>query len=572
MSNEKTSQPKDELIDEVELPNDDDFSLAALDFLSADLTSEPAASDDFFDTDALTSLASLDWRDTDGTESSENGHDTSGTYQNGASPTDGVADEPVADTVEPQVDVDSEEVSETVDSPILENIDDTEQDALHEELQSMTSPTQDDDVAPAGETESFTQSVPDDADQYDLLELAESFTQSTPDEIDESLLELAELFTGPVPEPAHVGDPVDDEAPTVVLEPSADINALQAEIVAEIEAERAEQAASVTADTDASEEAVIAEAIIAPTAEGQDTPAVVAESSLEEAQSADDLLSIAEAATDLELDAIDTLPEEALAADETDEEIIAIAEAATESERSPFAFDEALLALAEDSAEFEDLFSDDELIDLAADDVLDTAEPTDAEFDALLDGDSRYLDQIVAGLDAEADHFAADEAQEIELLTSRQLLRDGEQYVVFALGETEYGIPVANVLEVGEPQMATPVPFVPHWVRGIINLRGEIVSLVDLRGFLHGTNGSDDGWMIISQTQDESVTVGLLVDDVRGNRHFHTNQQTALGGELEGVETRFLETVFKEDEGDMVAALDFEKLLNSAEMRQFEAI
>ncbi len=511
MSNANKSQPEGKLDDGIEVPNEDDFSLAALDFLSADLA--PSSSDtqanDFFDTGALTSLASLDWRDVDDIES------------------DAVAKESAEEL----------EVDKTPASPLS--------DELLDIAESMTSPLSVEDAEEAMSDASLQSSVPDD----DLLTLAE---QSAP--VDAPLLDLAESAAEEVVDDDSSFN-FDDETSTIILSPSAEITTLQAAM----------------STSQKSDEADATELNIE---EPLDLLADVTELEPE-----DSLLVIAEAATEFETD---VEPVEAELTDEAEDELLAIAEAATEPERdeSPFILDDALLALADDSAEIDTLLASEDplfsdLVDLSADEALDVlfdeSSPTDAELDALLDDDSRYLDQIVAGLDAEFAQFEAEEAEAIELLTSRQDAREGEQYVVFILDDTLYGIPVANVLEVGEPPAVTYVPFVPYWVRGIINLRGEIVSLVDLRGFLHGVNSDEKGWMIISQTRDESVTVGLLVDDVRGNRQFSSQQQAKIAAGLDEDSSRFLQTVFEEN-GQMIAVLDFDRLLNSAEMRQFEAM
>ena len=60
---------------------------------------------------------------------------------------------------------------------------------------------------------------------------------------------------------------------------------------------------------------------------------------------------------------------------------------------------------------------------------------------------------------------------------------DGEKFVVFFLDETLFAIPARSVSEVIRPLAPTPLPNAPAWLRGIANLRGEIVSIVDLYEF-----------------------------------------------------------------------------------------
>lgn len=55
------------------------------------------------------------------------------------------------------------------------------------------------------------------------------------------------------------------------------------------------------------------------------------------------------------------------------------------------------------------------------------------------------------------------------------------KYLTFALGEEEYGVPVLKVREIIKMMDITPVPQVPKHVKGVINLRGKVIPVVDLR-------------------------------------------------------------------------------------------
>jgi purine-binding chemotaxis protein CheW len=68
-------------------------------------------------------------------------------------------------------------------------------------------------------------------------------------------------------------------------------------------------------------------------------------------------------------------------------------------------------------------------------------------------------------------------------LEEKPLQSYGEKYVVFALDEEFYAVHSNLVAEVLNPLPVTPLPGVPEWLSGVANLRGEIVSVVDLRKF-----------------------------------------------------------------------------------------
>ncbi len=59
------------------------------------------------------------------------------------------------------------------------------------------------------------------------------------------------------------------------------------------------------------------------------------------------------------------------------------------------------------------------------------------------------------------------------------------QYLTFILAGTEYGVDILRVQEIKGWDTATPIPNTPEYIRGIINLRGTIVPIVDLRKRLH---------------------------------------------------------------------------------------
>ena len=55
------------------------------------------------------------------------------------------------------------------------------------------------------------------------------------------------------------------------------------------------------------------------------------------------------------------------------------------------------------------------------------------------------------------------------------------RYLTFVLGASSYGIPVLNVREIIRLTPITPVPKMPHYIKGVINLRGTVVAVMDLR-------------------------------------------------------------------------------------------
>ena len=60
----------------------------------------------------------------------------------------------------------------------------------------------------------------------------------------------------------------------------------------------------------------------------------------------------------------------------------------------------------------------------------------------------------------------------------------GGKFLTFSLGREEYGVSIGLVKEINGMMDITPVPGAPHYIKGVINLRGKIVPVMDLRGDL----------------------------------------------------------------------------------------
>jgi len=89
-----------------------------------------------------------------------------------------------------------------------------------------------------------------------------------------------------------------------------------------------------------------------------------------------------------------------------------------------------------------------------------------------------------------------------------------EQLVVLRLGNEEFGIPVQFVTSIIRMQPITRIPRAPQFLEGVINLRGQITAIVDLRKrFGMETKEADSATRIVVLTV-EDITVGLIVDAV----------------------------------------------------------
>lgn len=92
------------------------------------------------------------------------------------------------------------------------------------------------------------------------------------------------------------------------------------------------------------------------------------------------------------------------------------------------------------------------------------------------------------------------------------------KYLTVALDHEEYGIAVLKVREIIRPQKITPMPQVPDHVRGVINLRGRVIPIVDLRlKFGLPAAFTDHTCIVVVQVTPPgraALSMGLIVDSV----------------------------------------------------------
>jgi purine-binding chemotaxis protein CheW len=93
-------------------------------------------------------------------------------------------------------------------------------------------------------------------------------------------------------------------------------------------------------------------------------------------------------------------------------------------------------------------------------------------------------------------------------------LREELQMLTFSLDNVSYGVNVHQVREVKNFEGVTPVPYAPTYVKGVTNLRGEVIPVIDLRkrfGFAARKENEDMGIMVIVQ---DKHPIGVMVDSV----------------------------------------------------------
>jgi chemotaxis signal transduction protein len=144
-------------------------------------------------------------------------------------------------------------------------------------------------------------------------------------------------------------------------------------------------------------------------------------------------------------------------------------------------------------------------------------------------------------------------------------------HVVFRLGTRTMAIPLAAVSEIARPPKVTRLPHVPAWVLGIANLRGDIVSMLDLEGFFSGKTGksSHEQRMLALRPAGDEVRTAVLVDSVDGIQAFEDARIARVTRGYDAEVAPYARGLYQLED-DLVVVVDADRLLQSKPMRQFE--
>lgn len=138
------------------------------------------------------------------------------------------------------------------------------------------------------------------------------------------------------------------------------------------------------------------------------------------------------------------------------------------------------------------------------------------------------------------------------------------QYVTFAIDDRHYGIEITKVREIKGWTTPTELPNSPHAMRGVLNLRGVIVPIFDLRArFGQGETEAREEHVVIIVTLSERL-IGVLVDAVSDILALEPSEMLPVPA-MDGGDQRFLSGLVSRDDR-LVALLKLENLFGNDEM------
>ncbi|HTZ47447.1 MAG TPA: chemotaxis protein CheW [Verrucomicrobiae bacterium] len=141
--------------------------------------------------------------------------------------------------------------------------------------------------------------------------------------------------------------------------------------------------------------------------------------------------------------------------------------------------------------------------------------------------------------------------------------------VGFRIGEETYGVPIASVREIVRVPEITAVPNAPEMIEGVINLRGKIIPVMDLRKRFGSAASSSDKKNRILVVELESRLLGLIVSSASEVLKIPPSEIEAPGTVFAEGESSYVTGVGKL-KGRLVILLDIGRLLRQPEFKKFE--
>lgn len=145
------------------------------------------------------------------------------------------------------------------------------------------------------------------------------------------------------------------------------------------------------------------------------------------------------------------------------------------------------------------------------------------------------------------------------------------QLVTFKLGEELYGVDIMEVKEIVRLQEVRLIPNAPYYVEGIINLRSEIIPIIDLhkrfrlqKSVMTDEDLNDAGFIILNI---EGNKIGIIIDKIARVVTVRSEDVKEPPQMISGIGTEYIQGVSKEDEGYLII-LDIQKLFSGKELQK----
>jgi purine-binding chemotaxis protein CheW len=150
----------------------------------------------------------------------------------------------------------------------------------------------------------------------------------------------------------------------------------------------------------------------------------------------------------------------------------------------------------------------------------------------------------------------------------KKLETEHEEYMTFILGGVDYAVSLNKIREIlTYPEHVTDVPKTKNFIKGLINLRGEVVPVLDMRIKFNMKNTDyNENTSVIAIKTDDKRMVGIVVDKVNDVQKIDNTQIAPISQLGNSIPEEYLKGFIKIGENEMIVIMDVENVVSKKEL------
>ena len=149
-------------------------------------------------------------------------------------------------------------------------------------------------------------------------------------------------------------------------------------------------------------------------------------------------------------------------------------------------------------------------------------------------------------------------------------MSETQQYVIFSINEQTYGIEILKIKEVVGYRKITPLPNMRGFIKGIINLRGVVLPVFDLREKFNLPETTYTHFHTIIVMEISGRVIGVIVDEITDVVEILPEEIQATSNLPPGMKTEYMKGIGKKED-KLVVLLDIDRLLSPEELEILDA-
>jgi len=155
-------------------------------------------------------------------------------------------------------------------------------------------------------------------------------------------------------------------------------------------------------------------------------------------------------------------------------------------------------------------------------------------------------------------------------IQSKQQASTVNEYMTFILGKMKYAIELPKIREIlTYPDMITPLPNTTQWVKGLINLRGEVVPILDVRiKFKTGEIIYDENTAVIAVITNDNRMLGIVVDKVDDVQNIDITSLSPVASMGSAIPSQYLKGYVRLEDNQMLVLMDIEAVIDKQELEK----